>query len=446
MQTNLTAVKQSLVSLRIGEREAAWAAIATARRLERTMIELGKATHEVSRLEGDLDELRARLGAADRDLERLRTDHDKASTSLADLEGDLVRSRLETAEAAQRLDTLEGLEQRLYSVVKERDRLSAVVQRGEQLEAELAALGRVHQELAAARSENATLRARLAAPGTEEQDQVGVLQSEAAHLRSQLAAADRRIADAGQGLRLARQQVTDFQTGLTSRPTDDRLIASEAARHDLELQLDALSATRSAERQASADRISGLERLHGEIAERDRRIVELEEGLDEIKPARDGALDGSTRNEAHVGEYQSSLAGDRPPSDTGPEAPTYADWDRTLRERVRISVQKATDRLRGQVDHLRLVIAEKERLLQERGRTTAATDSGPVPLTVIKGIGPVISAILAEQGVASIEDVAALSHTDIDRLGEMMPVYPGRIRHDDWVGQARALLGWSDRE
>ncbi len=38
-------------------------------------------------------------------------------------------------------------------------------------------------------------------------------------------------------------------------------------------------------------------------------------------------------------------------------------------------------------------------------------------------------------------DVAALDDDDIDDLAAEMPVYPGRIRNDDWVGQARRLLG-----
>jgi len=415
LEGDLKTTRLAVEALRVGEREASWAATATARRLDRNMVDLGKASHEVERLEGDLDELRARLGAADRDLERLRSEHDDASSRVIVLEGELDRSRSETAEAADQLTSLAGLEQRLLVVVRERDRLSAVVQRGEQLEAELAALGRVHQQLAAARAESATLRARLASPttgGPDDIDQVESLRSEIGDLRSQLTSADRRIAEAGEKLRSASLQVTDLQTEMAALPTDDRLIASTAARHDLEQQLEALRTTRSAERHASAERISRLERLHGEIAERDRRIAELED----VQPPEGGGVEAE---------------GARPPS--------YAEWDLELRERITASVQEATDRLHSQVEHLRLVIAEKERLLQREPQPVAPA-GGHIPVTSINGIGPVIAAILVREGIASVGAIAALSDADIERLGKKMPVYPGRIRHDDWVGQAQALL------
>ena len=41
---------------------------------------------------------------------------------------------------------------------------------------------------------------------------------------------------------------------------------------------------------------------------------------------------------------------------------------------------------------------------------------------------------------AILEGIAALGDADVERLGGLMPVYPGRIRDDDWVGQARHLL------
>ncbi len=419
LRAELGAARQALASLRVGEREAAWAATAATQRLHRSMIELDKSSHDVDRLQGDLDDLRTRLGAADRDLDRLRADFSEASTRCTILEGDLGRSRAEAAGTATRLDELEGIEQRLYSVVRERDRLSAGVQRGEQLEAELAALGRVYQELSATRAENATLRARVTAIATSLPDdhEIEHLGSEVAHLRSQLSESDRRATDAREELQSARRQVTDLQAALSSREVDDRLVASEAMKQDLALQLAALSATRSAEQAAATDRISRLERLHGTIAQRDGQIAALEQQIVEANTPGPGPGPGGTA--------------------------TYAEWDSTLREQVAASVQAETGRLRDRVEHLRLVIAEKERLLQEWVHEQNATGPGRVfaPVTAIKGIGPVIAAILDAEGISSIPAIAALSDSDIDRLGEKMPVYPGRIRRDDWVGQARALVG-----
>jgi len=106
LQGDLSNARQSVATLRLGEREAAWAAAKAAQRLDRALIDLGKADHEVGRLESDLDDLRSRLSSADRDLERLRTDYDEALTRVSVLEGDLDRSRLEVAETAERIPGL----------------------------------------------------------------------------------------------------------------------------------------------------------------------------------------------------------------------------------------------------------------------------------------------------------------------------------------------------
>ncbi len=364
--SELRTARISIDSLRIGEREAAWAATATSHRLDRNMIALGKADHEVDRLGADLDDLRTRLGAADRDLAGLRADYDEALTRVAVLEGDLEMSQRVAAEAKGNLESLEDLKQRLAAAVTARDDLSATVQQVPRLESELAALNRAHQDL----------------------------QTELAQLHSRL---DKPQGDAP-------------PAPSPSEADSDRLIASEAARRDLESQLAGLTAARSAERKASGDRIASLERLHGRIEERDQRIAKLEAELE---------------NALAVGL-------DAPPA-------TYAEWDQMMRTRIATSVATATYRLKDQIAHLRMVVAEKEQLLRGRGRNQPVA-KGPIPVTAIKGIGPVIAGILASHGIRSIDEIAALSDDDIDRLGASMPVYPDRIRGDNWVRQAQSLL------
>lgn len=392
----LKRAESSIETLRVGEREAAWSATATANRLDRNMIELNKATHDVTRLESDLDELRTHLGAADQELGQLRRIANETSTEIANLEGDLDRSRLEADQAGRRIEALEGVEDRLSAVVEERDRLDAEADRSERLEAELAALGQVAQDLAAARADNAKLRRDAEASDASSSGDVARLESELLDLRSLL---DQQQAD------------------------DGPLIAAEAARRDLESRLAAVTAARKAEQGAARERITRLERLHAQIADRDRRIRELEG--QSSSPAADPALDG--RGEAV--------------SETTGRAATYAEWDQTMRARVAASVEEATARLREQVQHLRTVIAEKERLLRSKAGSPVAARPGPMPVTDIKGIGPVIAAILAGHGITTVDQVAALSNEAIERLGRAMPVYPDRIRADDWVGQAQRLLG-----
>ena len=429
LQGDLSDARQSVATLRLGEREAAWAAAMAAQRLDRALIDLGKANHDVGRLESDLGDLRSRLSSADRDLERLRTNYDEALTRVAVLEGDLDRSRLEVAEAEERIP---GLKQRLSAVIKERDQLSSVAQRSEQLQAELAALGRVHLELTAVRDENAALRAEIETPTIAiqaEQDHIERLQDEVDELREQLAE------------ELATPRTVPHPR---DQATVDRLRASEAARQELEHQLTGISAARSAEQRTAAERISSLEPLRLEIAERDRRLTEVEDGIAQMATARDAAVTAVAQLEEELEELRATQGVIESAAEKITpiaQESSYAEWDHRTRESIAESVRQATGRLETQVAHLRTVVQEKEQRLRI-AQSRPATPASSRPIVTIRGIGPVIADILAAHGVTTIEDVAALTDPDIDRLAEVMPLShnPGRIRRDDWVGQAKALL------
>lgn len=60
-------------------------------------------------------------------------------------------------------------------------------------------------------------------------------------------------------------------------------------------------------------------------------------------------------------------------------------------------------------------------------------------LTLLKGVGPKMAANLKDQGVTSFADIATWDDAKIDRMDEALGGLPGRIRRDDWVGQAKAL-------
>jgi predicted flap endonuclease-1-like 5' DNA nuclease len=71
---------------------------------------------------------------------------------------------------------------------------------------------------------------------------------------------------------------------------------------------------------------------------------------------------------------------------------------------------------------------------------TAGTDSPALPsLRSIKGIGDVAQQRLADAGVTSVDQVAAWTDADIDRVAAQMRASADRIRREDWVGQARSL-------
>lgn len=63
----------------------------------------------------------------------------------------------------------------------------------------------------------------------------------------------------------------------------------------------------------------------------------------------------------------------------------------------------------------------------------------PDDLKLIVGVGPVIERMLYQLGIATYRQIARWSEHDIDLFDAKLPEFPGRIRRDAWVTQARAL-------
>ncbi len=79
---------------------------------------------------------------------------------------------------------------------------------------------------------------------------------------------------------------------------------------------------------------------------------------------------------------------------------------------------------------------------EEAGRKAEA-DVAPAgdDLTSIKGIGPVNARKLAAIHITTFAQIAAWADEDISRVGNEIDESPGRIKREDWVGQAQAMLG-----
>lgn len=63
----------------------------------------------------------------------------------------------------------------------------------------------------------------------------------------------------------------------------------------------------------------------------------------------------------------------------------------------------------------------------------------PDDLKLIVGVGPALERMLQQLGVATYRQIARWSERDIDEFDAKLPEFPGRIRRDAWVTQARAL-------
>ncbi len=63
----------------------------------------------------------------------------------------------------------------------------------------------------------------------------------------------------------------------------------------------------------------------------------------------------------------------------------------------------------------------------------------PDDLKLIVGIGPVLERMLQQLGVGTYRQIARWSERDIDEFDAKLAEFPGRIRRDAWVTQAREL-------
>jgi predicted flap endonuclease-1-like 5' DNA nuclease len=87
-------------------------------------------------------------------------------------------------------------------------------------------------------------------------------------------------------------------------------------------------------------------------------------------------------------------------------------------------------------------------IVQAAAEPVHAAPSSSLPgddLTRIKGLGPKIADQLAVLGVTTFAQIAAWDDAEIDRIDAQLGRFQGRIRRDDWPGQAK-LLAAGDTE
>jgi predicted flap endonuclease-1-like 5' DNA nuclease len=63
----------------------------------------------------------------------------------------------------------------------------------------------------------------------------------------------------------------------------------------------------------------------------------------------------------------------------------------------------------------------------------------PDDLKLIVGVGPMLERMLQQLGITTYRQIARWSDREIDEIDAKLPEFPGRIRRDAWVTQAREL-------
>ena len=181
-----------------------------------------------------------------------------------------------------------------------------------------------------------------------------------------------------------------------------------------------------------------------------------------IAPAPTTVIDGA--NSMRVDAHPAQAA----PAATPPSPPISAAIDRMTAERARIirsyeteaamlrhalagrdatnaQLADLADERRRLFDDLATARAETARYRQlvidlENNAAPPFFGAGaPDDLKLIVGIGPVLERMLQMLGVATYRQIARWSERDIDEFDSKLHEFPGRIRRDAWVTQARSL-------
>lgn len=73
--------------------------------------------------------------------------------------------------------------------------------------------------------------------------------------------------------------------------------------------------------------------------------------------------------------------------------------------------------------------------------STAPDTANPAdrPVTALKGLGPKVATALADRGITTVGQIAALDASQAERLDADLGAFKGRMARDRWIEQARFL-------
>lgn len=104
------------------------------------------------------------------------------------------------------------------------------------------------------------------------------------------------------------------------------------------------------------------------------------------------------------------------------------------RAAVKAAPAKVPAKAKSKIDVVAPVEAKPATAPVRRRNVAVKTDD----LKRISGIGPKLEQVLNGRGILRVADIAAWSDADVERIDVELG-FDGRIRRDDWVGQAKAL-------
>ena len=182
-----------------------------------------------------------------------------------------------------------------------------------------------------------------------------------------------------------------------------------------EARIRELEAARSAEAELSS-RVAELERQLAESADARSRALELERGLAESTEKLEHSNTRLARQEEAARARISELEGE---------------LERLQKNATRVQELEAA------LERLSSASSPAAELLNPESREGADTGDD---LKRIRGIGPAYERQLKLAGIRSYAQIAAWTDADLERIARRLKLKPERIRRDDWIESARALL------
>ncbi len=99
---------------------------------------------------------------------------------------------------------------------------------------------------------------------------------------------------------------------------------------------------------------------------------------------------------------------------------------------------KENNKMSKEDEALNRIKAKAEKV--DFARIGIANEENKDDLKLIKGIGPFIEKKLNALGIYTFKQIANFNEEDKDIVNEAIEFFPGRIKRDDWVGQAKDFI------
>jgi predicted flap endonuclease-1-like 5' DNA nuclease len=436
---------------------------------------LRKANAAIKRSKALQQEAQARADRVEKELEEMTAKYNAVSDPEASEKLKKTEARLNEAVAArmriqQELDNLK--EEKAKKKGKETDKAVPFTDpRVDKLQKEVAALTLQKKDLAR--------KLEVAEAESENVEQVDRLQKELTALKAQNKELKRNLESSGKqvdpelerDLRKARVDLTQKAAEIATLQTkliraegklNDAIAAVEKIDvHALENEVDSLQ-----------KKVAGLEKdLAGKqqtVSERSDQVNNLLQELDEARTkiasleAAVAAKGGSTGDATEI-EWLRKEKEDQEAEITELEDRILSleKDNAALRARIRDRSGNQSEKLLQKLEAERDALQNELQILRDGKASPApetaskeAAEVSPKPdfshlgkvkegkeddLTQINGIGPVVEGKLNELGIKTLKQVSKLTEEDMDRIDAALELFPGRVKREKWVKQARKL-------